>query len=47
MLKSILSKILRQLADDVDQNKFECDEDEITAAITQLAEFNTEHLSKA
>ena len=47
MLKKVLSKMLRQLADDVDNDKFDCGESEIVGIITQLAEFNTSHLSKA
>ena len=47
MLKQVLSKMLRQLADDVDNDKFDCGEHEIVGIITQLAEFNTGFLSKA
>ena len=46
MLK-IISKLLRQLADDVDEGKFECDEEQMSNTITQLAEFNGSILSKA
>lgn len=46
MLK-VISQLLRQLADDVDAGKFECDKEQMTQVITQLAEFNTEFLSKA
>lgn len=47
MLKQVLSKMLRQLADDVDKDRFNCEEQEIIGIITQLAEFNTGFLSKA
>jgi hypothetical protein len=47
MLKKVLSKMLRQLADDVDNDKFDCEESEIVGIITQLAEYNSSHLSKA
>ena len=47
MLKQVLSKMLRQLADDVDNDRFDCGEQEIVGIITQLAEFNTGFLSKA
>lgn len=47
MLKQVLSKMLRQLADDVDNDRFDCEEQEIVGIITQLAEFNTSFLSKA
>ena len=47
MLKQVLSKTLRQLADDVDNDRFDCGEQEIVGIITQLAEFNTGFLSKA
>ena len=46
MLK-IISKLLRQLADDVDEGKFECDEEQMSNVVTQLAEFNGSVLSKA
>lgn len=46
MLK-VISQSLRQLADDVDAGKFECDKEQMTQVVTQLAEFNTEFLSKA
>lgn len=46
MLK-VISQSLRQLADDVDAGKFECNEEQMTQIITQLAEFNTQFLSKA
>lgn len=46
MLK-VISQSLRQLADDVDDGKFECNEEQMTQIITQLAEFNMEFLSKA
>lgn len=46
MLK-VISQSLRQLADDVDTGKFECDKEQMTQVVTQLAEFNTEFLSKA
>lgn len=47
MLK-ILSKLLRQLADDIDEGKLQCEEQQITKAIAQLSEFNEgSHLSKA
>ena len=46
MLK-IISQSLRQLADAVDAGKFECDKEQMTQVVTQLAEFNTEFLSKA
>lgn len=44
---NIISQSLRQLADDVDAGKFECDKEQMTQVVTQLAEFNTEFLSKA
>lgn len=47
MLKQVLSKMLRQLADDVDNDRFDCGEQEIVGIIAQLAEFNTGFLSKA
>ena len=47
MLKQVLSKMLRQLADDVDNDLFDCEESEIVGIITQLSEFNTGFLSKA
>lgn len=46
MLK-VISQSLRQLADDVDAGKFECDKEQMAQVVTQLAEFNTEFLSKA
>ena len=46
MLK-IISKLLRQLADDIDNGKFECDEEEMSNTITQLSEFNGSVLSKS
>lgn len=46
MLK-IISQPLRQLADDVDAGKFECDKEQMTQVVTQLADFNTEFVSKA
>lgn len=46
MLK-VISQSLRQLADDVDDGKFECSKEQMTEVVTQLAEFNTEFLSKA
>lgn len=46
MLK-VISQSLRQLADDVDAGKFECNKEQMTQVVTQLAEFNTEFLSKA
>lgn len=46
MLKVIVNS-LRQLATDIEEGKLQCNEDEINGIITQLAEFNTEHLSKA
>ena len=40
--------MLRQLADDLDAGKYLCDEQEITDAIVQLSEFNSDRpLSKA
>ena len=47
MLKQVLSKMLRQLADDVDNDRFDCGEQEIVGIITQLSGFNTRFLSKA
>lgn len=44
---NVISQSLRQLADDVDAGKFECDKEQMTQVVTQLAEFNTEFLSKA
>lgn len=34
MLKQVLSKMLRQLADDVDDDQFDCGEQEIVGIIT-------------
>ena len=47
MLKQALSKMLRRLADDIDNDRFDCEEQEIVGIITQLAEFNTGFLSKS
>ena len=46
MLK-VISQSLRQLADDVDEGKFECSKEQMAEVVTQLVEFNTEFLSKA
>lgn len=47
MLK-IISKLLRQLADDVDNGKFECEESDIIMSIDILSNFKSEFpLSKA
>ena len=38
MLK-VISQSLRQLADDVDEGKFECSKEQMAEVVTQLAEF--------
>lgn len=45
---NVISQSLRQLADDIDDGKFECDQEQIECMVTQLAEFNKDRpLSKA
>lgn len=45
---NVISQSLRQLADDIDDGKFECDKEQMTQVVTQLAEFNGDRpLSKA
>lgn len=47
MLK-IISKLLRQLADDIDEGKFHCEDSDIIASIDTLSNFKSEFpLSKA
>ena len=40
LLKKILSKLLRQTAEDIDQGKYECDQKEWEKAINVLSDFN-------
>lgn len=42
LLQKILSKLLRQTADDLDKGKYQCPEEEIEKAIDTLSEFNTD-----
>ena len=45
---NIISQSLRQLADDVDEGKFECSKEQMAEVVTQLADFNSDRpLSKA
>jgi len=47
LLKNILSKLLRQTADDIDKGKYECNEKEWENAIETLSSFNQDReLSK-
>lgn len=47
MLKEILSKLLRKIADDIDADVLQSDDCEISEAITQLSKFNSDRpLSK-
>lgn len=46
-LQNVLSKLLRQTADDLDQGKYKCSSEEIESAIDSISSFNQErHLSK-
>lgn len=48
MLKTVLATLLRQVADELEQGKFTCDDIEIMASISALSNFRTEPtLSKA
>lgn len=48
MLKTVLATLLRQVADELEQGKFTCDDIEIIASISALSSFRTEPtLSKA
>ena len=48
MLKSLLSKLLRNIADDLDSGSYQSSDDEVHAAMRQLADFNSDRpLSKA
>lgn len=40
LLQKILSKLLRQTADDIDQGKYKCDKSEWEHAVDQLSQFN-------
>lgn len=47
LLQKILSKLLRQTADDIDQGKYNCSEEEKIKAIDALSSFNQDRqLSK-
>lgn len=48
MLKSLLSKLLRNIADDLDSGSYQSSDDEVHAVMGQLADFNSDMpLSKA
>lgn len=40
MIKKIISKLLRQTAEDIEQSKFECSEEEWMNALNTLSSFN-------
>lgn len=47
MIKKILSTLLRKTADDIDQNKYDCSDEELQKSIDLLNSLNTEReLSK-
>ncbi len=47
MLKSVLSKMLYQIANDLDSGVYQSSDEEVSTAISQLAQFDTARLSKA
>jgi predicted DNA-binding transcriptional regulator AlpA len=42
VLKKMLAGMLRRIADDLEENKYSCSEEQLSESLDQLAAFNTD-----